>query len=187
MKRCARCKLEKDESGFNKCKQKKDGLSVYCRICKSLEAKKYNIENREKCAENLRKWREKNPEKSKEYSKKDREINKEKIIARRSRPEAREKINVLIKKWQEANPERVRENNRRWKRANRDTENARSLVAKAIRRGKIMRPNRCEKCKKECTPDGHHLDYSKPLEVQWLCKICHMKGHGKLKDLIPNG
>lgn len=184
MKRCARCKLEKDESGFNKCKQKKDGLSVYCKICKSLDSKKYNKENRDKCAEKLRIWRTKNPDKSKEYSLRDRENNNDKIIARRSRPEAREKIRKLSLEWVSKNRERHLENCRKWKKANRHTENARSLLHKAIRRGKIVRPNRCDKCKKECTPDAHHTDYLKPLEVQWLCKICHAQAHGKLKDLL---
>lgn len=181
MKTCARCKLEKNESEFCKNKCKKDGLCVYCKICKSLESKKYNKENREKCADKLRRWREKNPNKNKEYSTTYREKNNDKIVARRRRPEAREKMKILVKKWQEKNKERVNENLRRWKKDNRFTENARSLVAKAIRRGKIIRPHKCSQCKKECIPDGHHTDYSKPLEVIWLCKICHMKGHGKLK------
>jgi len=43
--------------------------------------------------------------------------------------------------------------------------------------GKIKRPNECEKCGTVCVPPGHHADYSKPLEVEWLCAICHGKVH----------
>lgn len=182
LKICARCKLEKEETGFTKSSNRKDGLSVYCKICKSLEAKKYNKENREKCAEKLRIWREKNPEKSKEYSKTDREKNRELIIARRRTPESRKKIYEIVKKWQSKNIERVRENRRDWKRKNRDQENAKSQIAKALRKGKMLRPDMCENCKIKCKPEGHHFDYSKPLEVQWLCFVCHKQIHGKLKD-----
>jgi hypothetical protein len=36
-----------------------------------------------------------------------------------------------------------------------------------------VRPDRCSKCKVKCKPHGHHPDYSKPLEVVWLCPGCH--------------
>lgn len=50
---------------------------------------------------------------------------------------------------------------------------ARSILGQAIFRQKINKPNYCSKCKKRCKPHGHHTDYSKPLEVQWLCRACH--------------
>ena len=62
-------------------------------------------------------------------------------------------------------------------------EKSRKLVWYAVRIGSLLRPSICQQCKVECKPDAHHEDYSKPLEVQWLCKICHNKAHGKLKDL----
>lgn len=182
MKTCARCKLEKDESGFNKCKQKKDGLSVYCKICKSLEFKKYNKENREKCAEKLRKWREKNPHKNKEYSETYRIKNKDKIVACRSTPEARKKIRDLSKKWHQENKDRANENNKIWKRKNYLKVSAQRKVKNELKRKRMIRPLICEKCLKQCKPDGHHEDYNKPLIVQWLCKTCHFKAHGKLKE-----
>lgn len=55
-------------------------------------------------------------------------------------------------------------------------ERARGRVRDAIRHGKITKPGTCQLCNKE-TPahllDGHHHDYSKPLEVKWLCRSCH--------------
>lgn len=44
----------------------------------------------------------------------------------------------------------------------------------AVRRGVLTRqPCRCGNPKSE----AHHEDYSKPLDVQWLCKSCHEELH----------
>lgn len=177
---CPRCEIKKDADEFAKNKNRKDGLSCYCKVCKRLDGKKYNKENREKCAEKLRKWRKKNPEKNKEYGRKYSEIHRDKIIARRRTPEYREKMKILVKNWVENNKERNRNNQRIYKKKNRKKENARGLIAKAVRRNKIVRPKNCDMCLIRCTPDAHHKDYDKPYEVQWLCKDCHMKIHGKL-------
>ena len=36
----------------------------------------------------------------------------------------------------------------------------------------------CEKCQKP-KAQAHHDDYSKPLEVRWLCAACHSAHHKK--------
>ena len=48
---------------------------------------------------------------------------------------------------------------------------AHDVFAAAIRAGKIKR-NPCEKCG-STKSEGHHEDYSKPLDVVWLCKKHH--------------
>lgn len=50
---------------------------------------------------------------------------------------------------------------------------ARVLVARSIRSGRIVRPSACTHCLKNGPVEGHHEDYSKPLEVRWLCFKCH--------------
>lgn len=50
----------------------------------------------------------------------------------------------------------------------------------AIRDGKITRPSICEVCFEEGLIDGHHEDYSKPFDVDWLCKKCHKELHRKV-------
>ncbi|MEE8143243.1 MAG: hypothetical protein V3T77_09090, partial [Planctomycetota bacterium] len=47
----------------------------------------------------------------------------------------------------------------------------------AIRSGSVVRPNTCEKCGVECRPEGHHPDYSRPLEVVFVCRRCHVAIH----------
>lgn len=55
----------------------------------------------------------------------------------------------------------------------------RKIFAEYLRSGRIRRPSRCEECGRGCKPDGHHVDYSKPLFVVWLCEECHKKEHKK--------
>lgn len=44
-----------------------------------------------------------------------------------------------------------------------------------IRSGKLQRQP-CSVCGKK-KADAHHRDYSKPLEVEWLCRQCHADRH----------
>lgn len=54
---------------------------------------------------------------------------------------------------------------------------ARNAVSNAIRLGKLI-AQPCEVCGTE-KAHGHHEDYSKPLEVIWLCHTHHMERHRK--------
>lgn len=57
---------------------------------------------------------------------------------------------------------------------------AHQILTYAIKAGLIIPPAACEKCHSQThgrALDGHHLDYSKPLEVIWLCRSCHEKEH----------
>lgn len=54
--------------------------------------------------------------------------------------------------------------------------NARSYLHTYIRRGKIIK-GPCADCGSE-NAEAHHSDYSKPLDVVWLCRKCHMARHG---------
>lgn len=58
---------------------------------------------------------------------------------------------------------------------------AHNLLATAVGNGVVIRSDTCEHCR--FTPrdrtliQGHHDDYSKPLEVRWLCTSCHVRLH----------
>lgn len=54
---------------------------------------------------------------------------------------------------------------------------ARQAVNNALASGKLKKPEKCENCRTVCNPQGHHIDYSKVLEVKWLCAKCHRKEH----------
>lgn len=53
--------------------------------------------------------------------------------------------------------------------------NARAYVNAYQRRGKITKQP-CSKCGNEKS-EKHHPDYSKPLEIMWLCRKCHLEHH----------
>lgn len=55
---------------------------------------------------------------------------------------------------------------------------ARTAVSNAVRDGRLCRKP-CEQCGAD-KAQAHHHDYSKPLDVEWLCFRCHMAEHGKV-------
>lgn len=62
---------------------------------------------------------------------------------------------------------------------------AHNKLAKTAQSGEIKRPDKCECCGHGGRRDivGHHFDYSRPLDVIWLCQGCHAMYHtGKNKS-----
>lgn len=57
---------------------------------------------------------------------------------------------------------------------------ARRKLSDAIRRGRLI-PKPCEKCG-ILPSEGHHTDYTKPLDVMWLCKRHHVEIHVKERE-----
>jgi len=56
---------------------------------------------------------------------------------------------------------------------------AHNAVNNAVRDNRLKKPNYCTRCGKGGIIHGHHHDYSKPLEVEWLCVVCHSQERGK--------
>lgn len=98
-----------------------------------------------------------------------------------------------IRRWRADNPERTKEINRRsaakpeakqaqarYQREHLDTPafQARRILGRAVKAGKVTKPAHCELC--SCTDVvGHHIDYSRPLDVRWLCILHHGLEHRK--------
>ena len=185
MKTCCKCKKEKDFEEFQRENRKSDGFSSRCKDCLNEDKKAYLDGKREKIREyNRNKYFE------------DHEKNKSIRTAKSAklREENSQWISDYKKKWWAKHAERLRkEQNEKRKQylkekvseLERKKMGARRISQMAIKVGHLVRPDKCSKCLKECKPHGHHNDYDKPLEIRWLCKICHNHEQGKLLDVKP--
>lgn len=60
---------------------------------------------------------------------------------------------------------------------------ARKLLSRAVAAGKIVQqPCKCGSTKTQ----AHHPDYTKPLEVEWMCAKCHSQHHNQKYPLTKN-
>lgn len=53
---------------------------------------------------------------------------------------------------------------------------AHQLVKYAINAGNLV-SEPCEQCGRQSDTHAHHDDYSKPLNIRWLCPPCHKQWH----------
>lgn len=79
----------------------------------------------------------------------------------------KEKHELAIRRNRQENPEKYR---------------ARNAVNNAVRDGKLqVKP--CERCGDGVGVQAHHDDYSKPLDVMWLCPKHHGERHRELNEI----
>ena len=109
----------------------------------------------------------------------------------RSQFKTNEEYNACMLEYRNKNREKIRAYNRvynknwrdkygyasenRYRLLNPDKCKARQLLNYAIKIGMIERLP-CEVCG-GVKSQGHHDDYTKPLEVKWLCPVCHTTLH----------
>jgi phosphotransacetylase len=103
--------------------------------------------------------------------------NKERNIQVRSTAEGREKK-------READSKSRKKYSEKWinydKQRDKQKVSARNIVRDRIYRGTMVRGN-CEVCG-AFSAQAHHEDYSKPMEIRWLCPQHHKDIHnGKIK------
>lgn len=102
-------------------------------------------------------WQKQSPERRRE------------IIAKRDKTTARAR-DLARNRTPERRAYRV-ERTREWRRRNPHKDTAHQAVGRAIETGTLVRQP-CEVCGALQT-HAHHDDYTKPLEVRWLCPLHH--------------
>jgi len=149
IKTCFKCKTEKPLAEFYKHKQMADGHLNKCKSC----ARSDTTRNR---TERINYYRDYDKHRAMQPHR----------VAQRLQYQQTESGKLATSrartKWLEKNPK---------KRA------ASTAVGNAVRDGRLEKPEICEECGSGGRTHGHHDDYSKPLEVRWLCPKCHYGWH----------
>lgn len=122
---CSKCKNEKSADRFYTDRSKKDGLSSYCKVCRSRYHKAYRADNREALSELGKRYYEENKEqilkKQREYARKNWTTIYQKQKTRKNRD--REGYLNYLKDYYHKNKKQTqqkrRETLREWKRKNR--------------------------------------------------------------------
>jgi len=149
-KSCRICGEVKSLTEFNTAHENRDGLSNRCKRCLANYNLKYRKDNRQRIAERQAKWYCEN---------RDWRLRHQSEYFQRNR---RQRLEV----------------NREYKRRNPEKCRAHLLVYRALKAGNSSR-RPCEECGNE-NSEAHHDDYTKPLEVIWLCRGCHQRLHARL-------
>ena len=117
--------------------------------------------------------------KHKEWAKKDKLINPEKWRAKRKRgvdkfrnsPQGKEYFKKRYESLRVNSPEKIKAHN---------------ALNYAVLHNEIQKPDCCSVCLKKTEKRnliGHHEDYSKPLVVVWVCRLCHYNKHHEIKSI----
>jgi hypothetical protein len=83
---------------------------------------------------------------------------------------------AAARRWNRKNMDKLSASAKLWAKNNPEKRRAHSALWRKILSGEIIRGKVCERCGIEPnTINAHHSDYTKPLEVMWLCVSCHRK------------
>lgn len=163
---CKGCSKEHPLSNFSRRASSPDGLMYKCKECDYARQKQWRKENPGKEKAKKKRYRENNPEK----------IEEDKLRQRRNYDRNREARIAYAKEYQqtEHGKQKKQAQRREWTKNNPRVRQAGMKVYKAIQSGRLIRKP-CEICGGEA--QAHHEDYSKPLEVRWLCQTHHAELH----------
>ena len=159
-KRCSRCGHVKPFNHFHRAGSSRDGHHAYCIPCR----KEYRATPAQRAVSSA--LRKRHAQKRREEWRAYREVNAEKE-KKRSR------------EWRRGNLDWFREYDQSEKA--RISKQAKRAVHKAIVDGTLKRQP-CERCGSEVNIHAHHEDYSRPLDVIWLCRTCHGLRHREIND-----
>ena len=152
MKRCSHCRKRKGLSSFHKDSTKHDGHASTCKPCARNRARKHREDNIEQARRHDR-IRSHTPERMLHFRRK----------SERNRETGKQSL--FARTYAAKFPEK---------------EKAKSALNGAVASGKIRRQP-CAVCGNSKS-EGHHEDYSKPLDVVWLCKKHHAYRHRVYDD-----
>ncbi len=152
-KACFKCGEVKPLTDYYKHKNMADGHLNKCKYCTKNDANKYRNDNLDKV---------------REYD--------------RNRPNKYERSKNLQEYHRTEKGKEVRRKAMQNYRKDKVKKQAHCDLNNAIKYGRIVKPSKCSNCGIECIPHGHHDDYSKTLDVRWLCVKCHTDFHNYVRE-----
>lgn len=145
---CRDCQEEKPDTAFTK---SHGYLTKLCKSCAVVRTQRWVAKNAERRAQYERDY----------YASADgKKVRRAATDRYRETENGRQHRRSDARRYAKEHPEKVR---------------ARKLLGRAVASG-LVTQGPCERCGSTPT-DGHHDDYSKPLEVRWLCRACHGTHH----------
>lgn len=206
-KQCTKCKEEKPATfeHFPSRYGKEGAFASWCRACLREYHKNRRQTNGEAIREQERRrraadphrylrWKIARPDYAREQSRKRRARNpeREREYKRQWREKNPTKQRASENRWKATHPKKLLDYGRAWRERNKEhslkLNRAHLAVSYALKRGKIIRPLSCSRCKKEVFVHAHHYLGYEPehkLDVQWLCDPCHKKIHVKENNDAP--
>jgi len=163
-KQCRKCGTEKPLSEFFRNKGTKDGYLGRCKPCAMAANRESRDKHRDKVKAREQAYRERRKDWYTEIKAAYRQSHKGEIAA-------------YMKEYRQVNLDRLSAQERGHRQEHPERTRAHQILHNAVRRGEMTRPTQCEACESICTPQGHHADYSKPLDVEWLCHRHHAARH----------
>lgn len=151
-KRCPTCgEVKQVDLFFSKNRARPDGWSSHCKTCTNQRLSVYAKKHPEKARERSARHKTKSPE------------------AQRLRQRL----------YRQRHPDLVAQRSPNERMLHPDRVSARKKVHHAVKTGRLIKPSSCERCGLIKSLNAHHPDYSRPLDVIWLCSSCHKIVHPK--------
>jgi hypothetical protein len=187
-KTCNRCNVAKPLANFYPHKQTRDGYLNQCKECTKRANQENYLREKERAKERASTWYRENKSRALELAEEWKKANPERVAQTRERYSPRRA--ELTKEYRAKNPERFAEAQRRHAKRHPEKARARSTVTRAVHEGRLSKPRHCEDCKKAVANPvdlhGHHEDYGKPLDIEWLCRGCHNQRHSSKRLFVES-
>lgn len=162
MKKCTQCEIDKEISEFYKHAKSRGGRMARCRVCTKSNVNKNRASKIDYYREFDRKRTDdpKRVKMRKDYFEKNRKDPNWQARQRESRDKYLDKF---------------------------AHKRSCHVIWGNYKRDHSIKPEPCSKCSSEIDLNAHHEDYTKPLEIIWLCKKCHGLRHREINEEIRNG
>lgn len=164
-KACSKCGVVKQLSAFSLRSAAPDGHRADCKDCVRAQDRERYQSNPEPAKRRSKTWYLANPERAAE-------LRRQWALANQ------DKRAEITKIWVLEHPDRHAEHRKNWRSKNQEKVWCYQQLQHAVQKGDVLKSATCQTCgATDVRIEGHHPEYSKPLDVMWLCSPCHRDLH----------